>query len=219
MLAKLKSRDIFLLALVATLLIFLLWYFVIFQNTRTTITSKQSELDTLQIQVQAARQAEAELPRLRQQVADLEVKRDELLRQLPQTQQIGSVVDEIRTDVLAAGGTLNSVAQNAGAAAGLPAGVTPIGLALGVDGSFESLFRVLRSLEGMSRFSTIDSVALNLGGSAESFDPTLAGQMGVTVYTFDPSAAGAGATAGTTAPGAAPEAPAAAPAAPAGGAQ
>lgn len=217
MLAKLRSRDIFLLALVATLLLFLLWYFVIFQSTRDTITEKQSELDTLQIQVNAARQAEAELPRLRQQVADLEVRRDELLRQLPQTQRIGSVVDEIRTDVLAAGGTLNSVAQNAGAASGLPAGVTPIGLALGVDGSFEALFKVLRSLEGMSRFSTIDSVALNLGGTAESFDPTLSGQMGVTVYTFDPSVAGAGATAGTsTAPGAA---PAAAPAAPAGGAQ
>ena len=216
MLAKLKSRDIFLIALVATLLVFLLWYFVIFQNTRTTISSLQSQLDTLSIQRDAARSAVAQLPALRQQVSELQVKRDELLRELPQTAQVGRVVDEIRTDVLAAGGTLNSVAQNAGAGTGLPAGVTPIGLALGVDGSFESLFRVLRSLEGMSRFSTINSLALNLGGAADSFDPKLSGQMGVTVYTFNPNAAGAGATSGASTAGS-PAAPAAAPAAPAPG--
>ncbi len=211
MLAKLKSRDIFLIALAATLLIFLLWYFVIFQNTRNTITSLQSQLDTLNIQRDAARAAVAELPRLRQQVAELQVKRDVLLRELPQTAQIGNVVDEIRTDVLAAGGTMTSVAQGNGAAAGLPAGVTPIGLNLGVDGSFNSLFRVLRSLEGMSRFSTINSVAVNLGGTADSFDPKLTGQMGVTIYTFNPNAAGAGVTSGDSTNGtpAAPAAPAA----------
>ena len=200
---KLKGRDVFLLTLVAVLLIGLLWYFLLYGASKSQIDGQRSALDGLQAQVQRSRQATAELPSLRARVAQLEVKRDELLRALPATAKFGAVLSDIRSNLLAAGAQLTGVTQSAGQTAGLPPGVRPIGINLNVSGTFEQMYGALRSIEDMSRFSTIDGVNLTLG-QATSFDPDLTGQLGVTVYTFDPAAAGAGG-----APGAVPLAPAA----------
>lgn len=145
---------------------------------------------------------------MQQDVAQLSLQRDELLRALPATAKMGSLLSEIRTNVLASGAELTGVTQGGGQAAGLPAGVRPLGISLSLDGQFAPLYRVLKSLEAMNRFSTINSVGLTMG-NPESFDPKLSGQVALTIYTFDPSAAG---QAGNNAPNAAPAAPSAPPA-------
>lgn len=221
-LSKLKGRDIFLLTFVLVALFTAVWYYFAYQTNRTAIEDARTRLQTLEAQVLTSRQANAELPALREQVALLETQRAELLRSLPATASMGTVLNEIRTNVSASGAELLGVTQANGQTAGLPAGVRPIGLNLTLDGQFGQLYGVLRSLEDMSRFSTINALALNLG-TATSTDPTLSGTIGVTIYTFDPAAAQPAAapaptTDGTAPAPAAPAAPApAAPAAPAGG--
>lgn len=217
-LQNLKGRDIFLLTIVVVLLLGLAWYYTFYSSKKAEIDLARQQLDTLQIQVTAARAASAELPGLRDEVAKLEVQRDELLRALPSTARIGAVLDEIRRNVLASGSELNGVTQGTATTTNLPAGVRPIGINLALEGEFSELYGVLRSLEAMSRFSTINSLALTMSqGTATSFDPDLGGQIGVTIYTFDPNAATAQPAAPNGQPGADPSAPPAAPAAPAGG--
>lgn len=215
-LAKLKGRDIFLLTLVGLLLFGLLWFYGAYSSSKAQIDAKKTELDSLETQVQASRAAVAQLPGLREEVAKLEVQRDELLSALPATQKIGTVLGEIRRNVLASGAQLTGVTQTAGATGTLPPGVRTIGINLNVNGQFGQLYGVLRSLEGMSRFSTINSLGLTLG-QATSFDPDLTGQVGVTIYTFDPNAAGATPAAPGASQNGTPAAPAAPSAPPAGG--
>ncbi|WP_045234183.1 type 4a pilus biogenesis protein PilO [Deinococcus pimensis] len=213
-LAKLKGRDIFLLTLVVLVLFAMLWYFQSYQANKLAIDDARGRLETLQTTVLTSRQAAAELPGLQAEVAALEKQSAELLRALPATTSMGEVVDEIRKDIGASGAQMLSVSQSGSGAPGqIPAGVRPIALSLSVKGRFGELYGVLRSLEGMSRFSTIN--ALTLGATDKIRDPNLTGNIGVTVYTFDPSAAqpasAAPTPAGTTP---APAAPATAPAAP-----
>ena len=216
-LQNLKGRDVFLLSLLLIILLGLGWYYLLFSTKKAEIDMARQQLDTLKIQVDAARPASAELPALREEVARLEVQRDELIRALPATARIGAVLDEIRSNVLASGSDLNGVTQSGAQIPNLPAGVRPIGISLNLAGQFSELYGVLRSLEAMNRFSTINSLSLTMG-EADSFDPDLGGQIGVTIYTFDPATA-APATTPAGAPGATPAAPTApaAPAAPAGG--
>ncbi|PYE56384.1 type 4a pilus biogenesis protein PilO [Deinococcus yavapaiensis] len=212
-LTNLKGRDIFLLTLAGLVLIGILWYFLLYSARQAEIDAANSQLDTLRPQVDAARLASAQLPGLRQEVAGLEVQRDTLLRALPPTPRFGQVLGEIRQNVLATGAQLDGISQSSGAAAGanIPAGVQPINISLTLDGTFGQLFGVLRSLEAMNRFSTINNLALSLG-KVTSFDPQVGGQIGVTVYTYNPNAQGAAPAQPGAAP--APGAPASAPPAP-----
>ncbi|AFZ69238.1 type 4a pilus biogenesis protein PilO [Deinococcus peraridilitoris] len=207
-LSKLKGRDVFLIVVVLVVLASALWYTLFYSASKAEIDNKKLELESLATQVQASRAAVAQLPALQQDVAQLSLQRDELLRALPATAKMGSLLSEIRTNVLASGAELTGVTQGGGQAAGLPAGVRPLGISLSLDGQFAPLYRVLKSLEAMNRFSTINSVGLTMG-NPESFDPKLSGQVALTIYTFDPSAAG---QAGNNAPNAAPAAPSAPPA-------
>lgn len=215
-LANLKGRDIFLLTLAGLILIGILWYFLLYSARQAEIDAANSQLDTLRPQVEAARVASAQLPALRQEVAALEVQRDTLLRALPPTPRFGQVLGEIRQNVLATGASLEGIAQAAATSAtNIPAGVQPINISLSLDGTFGQMYGVLRSLEAMNRFSTINGLTLTLG-QPTSFDPSIGGQIGVTVYTFNPNtqAAAPAQPGAAPAPGTPETAPSAAPSAP-----
>jgi len=212
---KLAPRTLFLVVLAACALGLLGWYLLRFQARQQEITLLQAELDTTRLTATAHRAAQRNLPELRAEVARLEVERDAFLRALPATAQFGTVLDEVRRNVSAAGAELTTFTVQSGAGADLPGGVRPISLNLGISGQFAEVFRALRSLEIMNRFTNVGGVGLQLP-RATSFNPTLEGTLNLTVYTFDPQAAQGPAEGGGSTP---PEAPAAPPAAPAGGAQ
>ncbi|MBB5233584.1 type 4a pilus biogenesis protein PilO [Deinococcus budaensis] len=212
---KLAPRSLFFAVLAACVLGLLGWYLLRFQARQQEITQIQGELDTTRLTAAAYRAAQRDLPELEATVARLEVERDAFLRALPATAQFGTVLDEVRRNVSAAGAELTTFTVQSGAGEGLPGGVRPINLNLGVSGQFAQVFRALRSLETMNRFANVGGVGLQLP-QATSYNPTLEGTLNLTVYTFDPQAAQGG-TPGTG--GAAPEAPAAPPAAPEGGVQ
>lgn len=208
MFSKLAPRSLFLLVLAACLLLLLLWYFLRFQPRQQEISLLRGELETTRMNAERYRAAQRNLPELRKTVARLQVERDQFLRALPATAQFGVVLDEVRRNISAAGAEMTTFTVQSGTAGGLPSGVRPLSLNLGVSGQFGEVFRALRSLETMNRFTTVGGLNLQLP-QANTFDPTLEGTLNLTVYTFDENQASA--PAGT--------APAAPPAAPEGGAQ
>ncbi|MBB6014970.1 type 4a pilus biogenesis protein PilO [Deinococcus radiopugnans] len=207
---KLSPRNLFLIVLAVCLMVLALWFVLRFQPRQQQITDLQGQLEPLQTRVTVMRSASQGLPALRERVAELRTDQQEFLTALPSAANFGSVLDELRRTTAATGATLNTfTVQGGGAAPGLPGGVRPIGLNVGVTGKFAQMFETLRALETAGRFTTVSNVALQLP-AATSFDPELEGTLGLTVYTFDPAQASA------SAPGSEPQAPEAAPSAPGG---
>lgn len=212
---KLNPRSLFLIVLAACVLLLLAWFFGRFQPRKDEVVMLQSDLELLRSQVETSRTAQRNLPALRTRVAELQVEREQFLRALPQTAEYNRVLDEMRRNVSAAGAEMTTFAvQNGQAVAGLPAGVRPINVNLGVQGRFAEVFRALRSIETMGRFTTVGGLNMTLP-EATSRDPELDSTLNLTVYTYDPAQAAGTATgaAPATAPGAPATDPAAAPAA------
>ena len=204
---KLSPRNLFLIVLAVCMLVLALWFVLRFQPRQQQITDLQGQLEPLQTRVTLMRSASQGLPALRERVAELRTDQQEFLTALPSAANFGAVLDELRRTTAATGATLNTFAvQGGGAATGLPGGVRPIGLNVGMSGKFTQIFETLRALETAGRFTTVSNVALQLP-TATSFDPELEGTLGLTVYTFDPAQASAQATADPQAPAAAPSAP------------
>lgn len=219
MLTKLSPRNAFFVFLALAVLLIGLWYMLFFQPRQQQITDLRGQLDTLNTRVTSLRQAARDLPALKEELVGLRVEREKFLAALPSAANFNRVLDELRLTTAATGAQLTNVAVQTGAAPGLPAGVRPLNLTVGVSGKYGSLFQTLRSVETMSRFTTVSNVSLQLP-TATSFDPDLEGSLGMTVYTYDPSGAStpAGAPGAPAAP-AAPAAPGTAPAPAPGGSQ
>jgi type IV pilus assembly protein PilO len=209
MFAKLSPRDTFLIVFALCLLVVAGWWFLYYQSKQQVITDTQTQLDDSAAQLAIYRSDEVALPKLREEVAGLQTERENFFSALPQTQNIGNVVADIRTNVEKVKGDLTNMTVTQGAGTGLPAGVRPLSLNLSVNAAFLPTFKLLKAVESMSRFSTISALSLNLP-APDKADPTLNSTLTMTVYTFDPTQAGA--VAGGT-----PSAPAAPATAPAGG--
>lgn len=201
--SKLDARSIFLIALVSCMALIAAWYYLRFQPRQAQIAQLQSEVESNQMQADLYRTASRQLPALRTRVAALQIEQSQFLRALPDAAQFGTVLDEVRRNVTAAGGQLNSFNVQPGAGADLPSGVRPIALTVGVSGQFTQVFQALRSIETMNRFTNITAVGIQVP-EASSFNPRLESTVGLTVYTFDASQATP-----TAAAGSAPTAPAA----------
>ncbi len=214
MFAKLSPRDTLLIVLALCVLGVVGWYFLYYQSREQVIADTQTQLDDSVTKLTTYRAAASALPALRTEVAGLQSQRDLFFQALPQTQNIGSVVAAVQKSVEGVGGELTNLTVSPGAVAGLPAGVRPISLNMAVTAKFQPTFQLLRNVETMSRFSTVNALALNLP-SPDSLDPKLNSTMTMTVYTFDPAQAG-GAVGATGVP-VAPAAPSTTPGAPAGG--
>lgn len=200
--SKLDARSIFLIALVSCMALIAAWYYLRFQPRQAQIVQLQGEVETAQTQADLYRTASQRLPALRTRVAALQIEQSQFLRALPDAAQFGTVLDEVRRNVTAAGAQLNSFNVQPGTGTDLPSGVRPIALTVGVSGQFAQVFQALRSIETMNRFTNVTTVGIQVP-QATSFNPPLESTMGLTVYTFDAAQATATAAGGT------PEAPAA----------
>ncbi|SMB94928.1 type 4a pilus biogenesis protein PilO [Deinococcus hopiensis] len=217
-LPKLAPRSLFLIVLAACALLLIAWYFGRFQPRKNEVVQLQGDLDLLRTQAETYRAAQRGLPALRKTVAGLQVESEQFLRALPPTTQFGDVLDEMRQDVYASGAEMTAYTTQAAQISGLPAGVRPLSVNLGITGQFAEVFRALRSIETMNRFTTVSGLSLTLP-KATSFNPQLTSTLNLTVYTFDPTQAGATPGTAPAAPGAAPGAAPAPAAAPQGGNQ
>ncbi len=213
-LSKLKQRDIALIAIGITVLLIIIWYFSFYSPVRADVDTRNTELTDLKTQVSAAEAIAGQVPQLQKAVAVLKLQQDEFSRSLPKTQEIGNLVRDVQGNLASSGTEILSLTQTPGTAAGLP-GVQAIGIQMGLRSTFDSLYQSLKALEGMQRYSNINTLTVSLQGDPDSLNPKLGSTLAMTIYTFDPTAAGpAGAQSAT--PGAAPTTPGnGAPAAPA----
>jgi len=204
MLSKLTPKQQFMLAALVCALALVIWYFLYFNSQKLQIDGLNQQLTDSQVQVDSFQRENAQLPGLRTEVAGLKATSDAFYAALPRTQNIGTVVDAVRLNVLSNGGVLTSLNSGAGSLTNLPPGVRPISLSLNMVGQFKQTFQVLRAMETMSRFSNIAQLNMSLP-APNSFDPSLNTSMIATVYTYDPDAAGgvAGAPGAPVTPGAA----------------
>ena len=187
-LPKLRPRDMFFMVLGVCLLVLLVWYFMRFQARQAQIQELSGQLELSSTQLQSLQDQQAKLPALRSEVADLENKQKVFVRALPETLKIGQVISDLRDSVQAYGGNINGVSSQSSTEANLPAGVQALSLNLSLQGRFDQVFRTLRSVETMGRFSKITGVNMTLP-APDSTDPQLSSTINMTVYTFDPSKA------------------------------
>ena len=208
-LPKLKPRDVFFMVLGLCVVVLVAWYFTRFQSRQIHIQEIQSELDLSATQLQGLQDQQAKLPGLRSEVKALQQQQDIFVRALPSTVRMGQVISDVRDSVGASGGNLDGITVQNSTETNLPAGVQAVNLSVNLEGRFAPVFRTLRSVETMGRFSKITGVSINLPAPNAS-DPSLNSSINMTVYTFDPGGVQPGAAAPA---GAAPAAPSTAPAA------
>lgn len=202
--ALLKGRGLFVTSLVVTGLIGGAWFAALYTPKQAQIAEARTELDNLTTQLSSARRAADEVKTLQVDVAALQVKHAALLKALPPTARVAGLLEELRLNVLTAGGTLSKITQLNAEAQGLPTGVSPMNFTLTLRGGFAELYQSLLSIESMKRFATIGSLSINVN-SASDVDPQLGTDVALTVYTYDPTATPPKTEPGTTPP--APDAP------------
>ena len=212
----LKPRDLFLIVLAVCVLALVAWYFLRFQARQQHIQDVQSQLDLSTSDLGNLQDQQGKLPALRADVKKLEADQLVFVKALPSTLKMGQVISDLRDSVASAGGSLEGVASapSTDTAAALPPGVQATNLTINLKGRFAPIFRTVRSVETMGRFSKVTNLAMTLPAPNE-VDPDLNSTLNMTVYTFDPAKVQPGAGASSL-PGGAPAAPAA-PAAPRGG--
>lgn len=186
---RLEPKHIFFLVLALSFLALGLWYTFRYQARQQEITLLKSDIEAAQLKVTQYRQADAQLPGLREEVAALRQERAEFVAALPQNNEMAQLLSEMRSNAQASGTQIQGVNVSGGTATtDLPGGVRPIPISMNMGGTYSEVFRTLRAMETMNRFTTIDQLTLQ-SPEATSFNPELGGTLNMTVYTFDPSLA------------------------------
>ncbi|WP_261663580.1 type 4a pilus biogenesis protein PilO [Deinococcus sp. Marseille-Q6407] len=186
---RLEPKYIFFITLALSFLVLGLWYTFRYQARQQEITTLKSDIEAADLKATQYRQAQAQLPALRKEVAGLRTERAEFVAALPQKNEMGQLLSDMRSSAQATGAEIQSVNVAAGAPTNdLPGGVRPIPISMTLAGTYGEVFRTLRAMETMNRFTTIEQLTVQ-APQATSFDPNLTGAINMTVYTFDPSQA------------------------------
>lgn len=189
---QLSGRNLFLLSLLGTIVLVLLWWFFIFNSTRQAIVTNNTQLTEVRQQRQDAQTARTQIPQLERELAELQTEQTQLVSALPQRAELGRLFGALRQDVrfsrarldrFQVGGTAQGVVSE-----GLPGGVTGIPVQMEVSGTFPEVYAVMQSVETMNRFANLGNINLTVN-SPESFNPDVQSAMNFMVYTFDPARA------------------------------
>lgn len=178
MLARLGQREWALIAIALTLVVALLWYFLLIVPIRQETESVRQEINTLIPERDKGRQAQRALPELRATIAELQAERQAFLRALPKEERLSQVLNEILTEALRSGVTVRSFTRSP-TSAPVPE-VRALSLALSLEAPFPETYAYLQRLEGLSRFSSISG--LNLSVQGQEVNPSLNTSLTLTLY-------------------------------------
>ncbi len=178
MLARLGQREWALIAIALTLVVALLWYFLLIVPIRQETESVRQEINALIPERDKGRQAQRALPELRATIAELQAERQAFLRALPKEERLSQVLNEILTEALRSGVTVRSFTRSP-TSAPVPE-VRAVNLALSLDAPFPETYAYLQRLEGLSRFSSISG--LNLSVQGQEVNPSLNTSLTLTLY-------------------------------------
>jgi len=189
LLAKMGQREWALLAIAAALLLGMMWYFLVTQPLQGRIPELQAEVDRLTVERDRGRAAQRALPQLREAIARLDAERQQFLRELPPTEQLGRVLSSLAQTARESGVVLRTLNRSPGDNQGV-ANVRATNLALQVESPFPELYVFLRNLEGLQRFATVSGLNLTLSESgpaaneAQAANPIINTSLTMTVYTY-----------------------------------
>jgi type IV pilus assembly protein PilO len=177
-LARLGQREWALIAIALTLVVALLWYFLLIVPIRQETESVRQEINALIPERDKGRQAQRALPELRATIAELQAERQAFLRALPKEERLSQVLNEILTEALRSGVTVRSFTRSP-TSAPVPE-VRAVNLALSLEAPFPETYAYLQRLEGLSRFSSISG--LNLSVQGQEVNPSLNTSLTLTLY-------------------------------------
>lgn len=189
-LPKLNPKQTLIASVAGSLVLVGGWYMLRFQGVQDRLTEAHAQLENTESLVQQARMTQRGLPKLKAEVAEFERKRGLFLESLPSTTQYGDLTAQARRAVGVGGASVKTVRFSKAATvdASLPAGVSPVMMSFDLQGNFAQIFDSVRALEGMSRFSNISSMRLNMP-APNATDPLITSAVDLRVYTYDEAAA------------------------------
>jgi Tfp pilus assembly protein PilO len=189
MLSRLSSRYIAFGVVALSLVFAAAWYFLLYQPGLANAQVIRDEISKLEDEKAVGERARANIAQLCGVVGNLRVQQTAFLRALPRTEDISTLLNELRGTIQGNSAQLNSVSRSAGAAQAsalpLPPGVRAISINLGVEGTFGSFYGVLAAVEALQRFSKVETVSLGLSSQGDSFNPKLNAQMAMTTFVYD----------------------------------
>jgi type IV pilus assembly protein PilO len=177
-LARLGQREWALIAMVLTLLVALLWYFLLIVPLQQETALVRQEIQSLIPERDKGRRAQRALPELRAAIATLQAERQAFLRALPREERLAQVLSEILGEANRSGVVVRSFTRSP-TSAPVPE-VRAVNLALSLEGPFPETFVYLRRLEGLSRFSSLSG--LNLSVQSQELNPRLSTSLTLTLY-------------------------------------
>lgn len=180
-LRRLRQRDIAIIMIVLSLLLAVLWFFYMYQPTQERISTLESDIARLDVDIRRGEDARRNLPDLRLAVAQLEQDRLDFLAQLPRESDVAGLIDALRVSAVDSDMLVNGFSQ--GSASESIQDVRPIGFQIGLQGTFQQTMAFLGRLEEMQRFAKIQRVGLNLDDNT-SADPLINSDFGFTVYVY-----------------------------------
>ncbi|WP_243027814.1 type 4a pilus biogenesis protein PilO [Thermus albus] len=178
MLARLGQREWALIAIALTLVVALLWYFLLIVPMRQETETVRQEIERLIPERNRGRQAQRALPELRAAIAELQAERQAFLRALPREERLAQVLNEILTEALRSGVTVRSFTRSP-TSAPVPE-VRAVNLALSLEAPFPETYAYLKRLEELSRFSSLSGVNLSVQG--QDVNPLLSTSLTLTLY-------------------------------------
>lgn len=181
-LRSLRQRDIALAVVVLTALASVLWYFYPYSSAQERIADLNEEIARLEVQIRRGEAARANLPQLREAVAQLEADRRAFLAQLPRENEVAQLLDQLREAANEAGVTFEAL-QSTGARGEDVQGVRPLGFSMGTEGTYVETMDFLQTLESLRRFTKIQQVGFSVDDQ-DSQNPPLSANYDFTVYVF-----------------------------------
>ncbi|MGC8905020.1 type 4a pilus biogenesis protein PilO [Thermus sp.] len=178
MLARLGQREWALLAMVLTLAVGLLWYYLGILPLRQETEVVRQEIAALLPERDKGRRAQRALPELRAAIALLQAEKQAFLRALPREERLAEVLSEILGEANRSGVVVRSFTRSP-TTAPVPE-VRAVSLALSLEGPFPETYAYLRRLEGLSRFSSLSG--LNLSVQDQGVNPILSTSLTLTLY-------------------------------------
>jgi len=177
-LARLGQREWALIAMVLTLLVALLWYFLLIVPLQQETALVRQEIQSLIPERDKGRRAQRALPELRAAIATLQAERQAFLQALPREERLAQVLSEILGEANRSGVVVRSFTRSP-TSAPVPE-VRAVNLALALEAPFPETFAYLRRLEALSRFSSISGLNLSVQGQEQN--PTLSTSLTLTLY-------------------------------------
>jgi type IV pilus assembly protein PilO len=187
-LANIGQREKAIISMVMVVLLAFGWYWFVTKPIQDRAPLIQAEIDQLTIQRDQGRAAQAALPQLRAAIAQLESERQQFLRELPPTEQLGRVLTSLTQQARQNGVTLRTLTRAAGDTQGVTA-VRATNLALAIESPWSNFYLFLRQLESLQRFSLISGLNLTLGSTGgltgnQTSNPAINSSLTMTVYTY-----------------------------------